>query len=41
MTPDNISLLYYLASKGKTVRDAESDKYSEVGILSSFLSKLG
>lgn len=29
MTPDNISLLYHLASKGKTVRDAESQSHSE------------
>ena len=29
-TADNISLLYHLAMKTKTVRDAESHTYSEV-----------
>jgi len=29
-TADNISLIFHLAEKVKTVRDAESDQYSEV-----------
>ena len=29
-TPENVSLLYHLANKGKTVRDAESHAYSVV-----------
>lgn len=29
-TPENVSLLYHLANKGKTVRDAESHTYSVV-----------
>jgi sister chromatid cohesion protein PDS5 len=29
-TSDNVSLLYHLAMKAKTVRDAESHTYSEV-----------
>jgi sister-chromatid-cohesion protein PDS5 len=29
-TPENVSLLYHLASKGKSVRDAESHAYSVV-----------
>ena len=29
-TADNISLIFHLAEKVKTVRDAESDKYNEV-----------
>ena len=29
-TADNISLIFHLAEKVKTVRDAESDRYSEV-----------
>jgi len=31
-TADNISLIFHLAEKVKTVRDAESDQYSEVYI---------
>ena len=31
-TSDNISLLYHLAMKAKTVRDAESHTYSEVSL---------
>ena len=31
-TPENISLLYHLASKLKTVRDAEGHTYSEVSV---------
>jgi len=29
-TADNISLIFHLAEKVKTVRDVESDQYSEV-----------
>lgn len=32
-SPDNIALLYHLAMKAKTVRDAESHTYSEVRVL--------
>lgn len=34
-TPDNISLLYHLAMKAKTVRDAESHTFSEVSGIST------
>ena len=33
-TEDNIPLLYHLAAKAKTVRDAESHTYSEVRLIS-------
>lgn len=33
---ENISLLYHLALKGKTVKDAESGPYSEVIIFSVY-----
>jgi sister-chromatid-cohesion protein PDS5 len=32
---DNVSLLYHLALKAKTVRDAESHTYSEVNFIST------
>jgi predicted membrane channel-forming protein YqfA (hemolysin III family) len=34
---DTISLLYHLAMKGKTVRDAESQQHTEVHAAHSFL----
>ena len=36
-TADNVSLLFHLAEKLKTIRDAESDQYSEVCILTAKL----
>ena len=36
-TADNISLIFHLAEKVKTVRDAESDRYSEVWATSKWL----
>ena len=30
VTADNVSLIFHLAEKVKTVQDAESDNYSEV-----------
>ena len=36
-TRENISLLYYLAMKLKTVRDGESQEYSEVSMSHSAL----
>ncbi|KAG6901443.1 hypothetical protein C0995_011956 [Termitomyces sp. Mi166 len=42
-TSENISLLFYLAQKGKTVRDAESHTYTEVrefGIVPAFADGL-
>jgi len=35
-TSDNIPLLYHLAMKAKTVRDAESHTYSEVSLVLVF-----
>lgn len=40
-TADNISLIFHLAEKVKTVRDAESNQYSEVWVApGSLLSQL-
>jgi hypothetical protein len=39
-TSDNISLLYHLAMKAKTVRDAESHTYSEVCLTLMFMKEL-
>jgi len=36
-TADNISLIFHLAEKVKTVRDTESDQYSEVRGTSKWL----
>ena len=35
-TSDNIALLYHIALKAKTVRDAESHSYSEVSLHSGY-----
>ena len=35
-TSDNIALLYHIALKAKTVRDAESHSYSEVSLRSGY-----
>jgi hypothetical protein len=39
-TRENISLLYYLAMKLKTVRDGESQEYSEVSTSRSALHNM-